>query len=115
MSQSIFGYRNSVQIKGPMQQLVEIPCPYQVFFPSREGTDEEVGGQGQFFRRQGALLQASPRWGDALSLQEAGDDSCVSGQLSTPSSKKQAFMAKVPGSQTPSSLHNIFTEHRGVG
>ena len=55
------------------------------------------------------------RWGDAPGLQQPADDGCVSGQLSIPSSNKQAVMAKVPGSQTQSSLYNIFKEHRGVG
>lgn len=51
---------------------------------------------------------------DAPGLQETIPDGCVSGQLSTPSSQKRAFMAKVPGSQTQFCLHKVFEQHRGV-
>lgn len=53
------------------------------------------------FRREGASGKLLfPRWTDARGLQEAAADDGVSGQLSTLSSEKLGFMAKVPGSQT---------------
>lgn len=61
------------------------------------------------------LLQVLSHTGaDASRLQEAVDDGCVSGQLATLSSMQQTFMAKIPGTQTQSSLHKIF-KHRRAG
>lgn len=115
ISQSIFGFRYLVlKKKGPIHHLVEIPGPDQAFFYPGRGQIRRWENRGSYSGGREHSSKLFPCWDDAPSLQGAADDGCVSGQLSAPSSKKQAIMAKIPESQTQSSVYNTFSEHRGV-
>lgn len=80
------------------------------FFLFAEAATRRDTGMGALAQEaSGALASCSSRIGaDAPGLRELVAESCVSGQLSAPSSKKQAFEAKVPGRQIQSSLRKLF-------
>lgn len=81
------------------------------FFLFAEGCDTGMGAPTQ--EASSALASCSSHVGaDAPGLRELVAESCVSGQLSAPSSKKQALEAKAPGRQIQSSLHKLFKQHR---